>query len=177
MQGKFAKVLCDICPGDVLMIGNMGTNGMNKNFEEDLNLYIDIAEHFGAQIVLNSYTPHGAVSRWEKGYNPETQTFDSYRRDQYDEVVRKEAAKRAIYDASFLGFVEIGKNADQIFNAYVDDYKKNGYESRDAAARAIIACFTDHNHYSNGTLACELMLDGYGGIPGIVAQMTQTVGQ
>ena len=177
MQGKFAKVLCDICPGDVLMIGNMGTNGMNKNFEEDLNLYIDIAEHFGAQIVLNSYTPHGAVSRWEKGYNPETQTFDSYRRDQYDEVVRKEAAKRAMYDASFLGFVEIGKNADQIFNAYVDDYKMNGYESRDAAARAIIACFTDHNHYSNGTLACELMLDGYGGIPGIVAQMTQTVGQ
>lgn len=175
MQGKFAKVLCDICPGDVVMIGNNGTNGMNKTFEEDLNLYIDAARSFGAEIILNSYTPHGAVSRWEKGYNPETQTFDSYRRDKYDEVVRQVAAERAMNDASFLGFVEIGMNADQIFNAYVDDYKKNGYESRDAAARAIIACFTDHNHYSNGTLACELMLDGYGGIPGIVVQVIKTV--
>lgn len=171
IQGRLAKVLCDICPGDVVMLGNNGTNGMNKTFEEDLNLYIEAAERFGAKIMLNSYTPHGAVSRWENGYNKETQRFDSYRRDKYDVVTRQVAAERAANDPLYLGFVEIGMNADKIFNAYVDDYKRNGYESRDAAAQAIIACFTDHNHYSNGTLACELMLDGYGGVPGVVGQV------
>lgn len=177
VQGKFAKVLCDICPGDIVMMGNNGTNGMNKDFEQDLNLYLNAAERFGAKIILNSYTPHGAVSRWEKGYNKETQTFDSYRRDKYDEITRSVASERSNIDPNYLGFVEIGMNADKIFNAYVDDYKKNGYESRDAAAQAIITCFTDHNHYSNGSLACELMLGGYGDVPGIVKQLTEILGE
>ncbi len=171
IQGKLAPVLCDIYPGDIVMIGNNGTNGMNKTFEEDLNLYIDAAECFGAKIILNSYTPHGAVSRWTKGYNSETQTFDSYRRDMYDVITRKVADNRTKNDPSYLGFVEIGINADKIFNAYVADYQKNGYESRDAAAQAIIQCFADHNHYSKAPLACELMLNGYNGIPGIVEQI------
>ena len=69
--------------------------------------------------------------------------------------------------------MEIGKNADAIFNLYVSDYAANGYASPDAAAQAIIKCFTDHNHYSNGTLACDLMLGGYGNLQnkGIVAQL------
>lgn len=171
IQGRLAQVLCDICPGDVVMIGNNGTNGMNSSFEEDLNLYIDAAERFGARIILNSYTPHGAVSRWEGGYDKETQTFDSFRRDPYEVLTRKVAEERGKNDPLYLGFVEIGMNADRIFNAYVDDYRKNGYESRDAAARAIIACYADHNHYSKDSLACELMLDGYKGTPGIVEQM------
>ncbi len=176
-QARLAKVLCDIHPGDIVMFGNNGTNGMNKTFEEDLNIYIDAAERFGAQIMLNSYTPHGAVSRWTKGYNSETQTFDSYRRDAYDVITRKVAAARAESDPNYLGFVEIGMNADKIFNAFVADYKKNGYESREAAAQAIIACFSDHNHYSNSPLACELMLNGYGGVEGIVKQLLKKLSQ
>ena len=172
-QARLAKVLCDIHPGDVVMIGNNGTNGMNKTFEEDVNIYIDAAERFGAKVILNSYTPHGAVSRWAKGYNNDTQTFDSYRRDSYDVITRKIADDRQQNDPLYMGFVEIGMNADKIFNAYVADYEKNGYESRDAAAQAIIKCFTDHNHYSNGTLACDLMLDGYNGAPGIVGQLVK----
>lgn len=171
IQGHLAKVLCDICPGDVVMIGNNGTNGMNKTFEEDVHKYIEAAETFGAKIILNSYTPHGAVARWTNGYNADTQYFDSYRRDAYDAITRKVAEELAMSDPMYIGFVEIGKNADAIFNAYVDDYKKNGYESRDAAAQAIIACFTDHNHYSNGTLACDLMLNGYKKVPGIIEQL------
>ena len=171
IQGKLGSVLCDIYPGDIVMIGNNGTNGINKTFEDDLNYYISAAESFGAKIILNSYTPHGAVSRWESGYNKETQTFDSYRRDHYEVFTRNVAADHAKNDPNYLGFVEIGMNADKIFNAYVNDYKKNGYESRDAAAQAIISCFADHNHYSKGPLACELMLGGYNGVQGIVAQL------
>ena len=52
--------------------------------------------------------------------------------------------------------------ADAAFNAYVNDYATNGYASKDAAAQAIIKCFGDHNHYSNGTIAAELMIKGYG---------------
>lgn len=172
VQARLAKVLCDIHPGDIVMIGNNGTNGMNKTFEEDLNRYIDAAESFGAKIILNSYTPHGAVSRWTNGYNKDTQTFDSYRRDKYDVITRQIAEERAANDARYIGFVEIGMNADKIFNAYVNDYAKNGYESRDAAAQAIIASFADHNHYNKSPLACELMLGGYNNIPGIVEQIT-----
>lgn len=175
MQGKLTKVLCDICPGDIVMIGNNGTNGMNKTFEEDLNIYIDAAERFGAKIILNSYTPHGAVSRWAKGYNKETLTFDSYRRDSYDVITRKVAEERSKNDTQYIGFVEIGMNADKIFTAYVADYQKNGYETPDSAAQAIISCFPDHNHYSNAPLACELMLNGYNGIPGIVEQIIKLV--
>ena len=87
--------------------------------------------------------------------------------------VRKVAAEREKNDENYLGFVEIGKNADAAFNAYVADYTKNGYANANAAAQSIIACFTDHNHYANGTLACDLMLNGYGNVEGIVAQMVK----
>lgn len=172
-EGKLASVLRDIYPGDVLMLGNMGTNGMGSSFEDDVNYYLDAAEALGAQIILNSYTPHGAVGNYTSGYNSTTNTFDSYRKDSYDNIIRSVAEERATSDDSYLGFVEIGKNADAIFNAYVADYAANGYESADAAAQAIIACFTDHNHYSNGTLACNLMLNGYGEVKGIVEQLTE----
>lgn len=172
-QGKLASVLRDIYPGDVLMFGNNGTNGMGNSFEADMNYYLDAAEALGADIIINSYTPHGAVSGYASGYNSSTHTFDSYRKDSYETVVRKVAGERAASDDHYLGFVEIGKNADAIFNAYVADYAANGYASADAAAQAIIQCFTDHNHYSNGTLACSLMLDGYSkaDAPGIVSQL------
>lgn len=170
-EGMLAGVLRNICPGDVIILGNMGTNGMGSNFEADMNYYLDAAEALGAKVILNSYTPHGAVANYTGGYNASTHTFDSYRRDSYETVVRRVAAERAAADSNYLGFVEIGKNADAAFNAYVADYATNGYASADAAAQAIIACFTDHNHYSNGTLACDLMLGGYDGTEGIVAQL------
>lgn len=172
-QGRLSKVLLDLCPGDVVVLGNNGTNGMNQTFEEDLNLYVSAVEAFGAKVAFNSYTPHGAVSRWTKGYDAATQRFDSYRRDTYDEVLRRVAGQRMAADTACIGFIEIGKRADEIFNAYVDDYQKNGYDSRDAAAQAIIACFTDHNHYSAAPLACDLMLNGYNGLAGIVEQMVK----
>jgi len=160
-KGYLANVLATIYPGDIVILGNMGTNGMGNTFEADVNYYLDAVEALGAKVILNSYTPHGAVSNYASGYNSSTATFDSYRRDSYDNVIRSIAAQRATSDANYLGFVEIGKNADAIFNAYAKDYAANNYASADAAAQAIITCFTDHNHYSNGTLACDLMLNGY----------------
>lgn len=172
-QGKLAAVLLDICPGDIVMLGNNGTNGMNATFEDDVNYYLDAAEAMGASVILNSYTPHGAVSKHTTGYDPQTHTFDSYRRDAYDVIVRKVAEQRSQNDPHYLGFVEIGQNADAIFNAYVVDYQANGYISAEAAAQAIISCFRDHNHYDQGELACLLMLKGYPGCPapGIVEQL------
>lgn len=172
-EGKLASVLRDIYPDDIVMFGNNGTNGMGSTFEDDVNYYLDAAEALGAQIILNSYTPHGAVGSYTSGYNSTTNTFDSYRKDTYDVILRSVAEERATSDESYLGFVEIGKNADAIFNAYTADYAANGYSSADAAAQAIIACFKDHNHYNNGTLACELMLNGYGEVKGIVEQLTE----
>lgn len=172
-QGKLAAALLDICPGDVVMIGNNGTNGMNSTFEDDLNYYIDAAEAMGAKVIINSYTPHGAVGRYAGGYNKDTHTFSSYRRDAYDVIARKVAGERLKTDSMYIGFVEIGRNADAIFSAYVADYKANGYASADEAAQAINGCFKDHNHYNNHTLACDLMLNGYRTCPepGIVEQM------
>ncbi len=163
------RVLVNICPGDYVMIGDMGTNGMGSAFEASFNYYIDACEALGAKVILNSYSPHGANKGggYESGYDAETQTFDSYRKDSYDNIVRaiyeeRTTAGGAKYDENIVGFVDIGKMADAAFNAYVDAYAANGYESRDAAAQDIIKCFGDHNHYSNGTLACQLMIEGYG---------------
>lgn len=177
-EGLLANVLNEICPGDIIMLGNMGTNGMGNSFEDDFNYYLDAAEVLGAQVIINSYTPHGAVSGYAGGYNSATNTFDSYRRDSYDVIARKIAAQRDGNDDNYLGFVEIGKNADAIFNAYVNDYATNDFASKDAAAQAIIACFPDHNHYSNASLACELMLNGYKNTDakGIVAQLIELLG-
>lgn len=174
-QGKLAGVLNDMYPGDILMFGNNGTNGLGSYFEEDINYYLDAAEAMGAKIIINSYTPHGAVGNYSGGYNSKTNTFDSWRRDSGDSTTRKVAEERASYDPRYLGFVEIGKNADAIFNAYVKDYAKNGYSSADAAAQAIIACFSDHNHYKG--LAAELMLYGYEGCDtkGIIDQIAALI--
>ena len=172
-EGHLYGVLQDIYPGDIVMFGNNGTNGMGNSFEANVNYYLDAAEALGAQIIINSYTPHGAVSNYASGYNSSTHTFNSYRKDSYETIVRKVAAEREKNDENYLGFVEIGKNADAAFNAYVADYTKNGYANANAAAQSIIACFTDHNHYANGTLACDLMLNGYGNVEGIVAQMVK----
>ena len=164
-EGKLGSVLRAIEPGDIVMFGNNGTNGMGSHFEEDVNYYLDAAEAMGAKIIINSYTPHGALKsdKWDFTwcYDSDTNTFNGWRQDSYDVIVRKIAEERAVSDPNYLGFVEIGKNADAAFNAYVADYAKNGHASADAAAQAIIACFSDHNHYSNSSIARDLMLNGY----------------
>ena len=159
----------DIYPGDIVMFGNNGTNGMGSSFEADVNYYLDAAEAMGAKIIINSYTPHGAVGDYVGCYDSATNTFDGYRKDSYDVIVRKVAEERAKTDDNYLGFVEIGKNADAAFNAYVADYANNGYASADAAAQAIIKCFSDHNHYKD--LATTLILNGYGDVKGVVEQL------
>ncbi len=171
-QGLLRNVLNQIQPGDYVMIGDMGTNGMGSYFEEDFNYYIDCCKALGANVILNSYSPHGAVGNYTSGYDSDTQTFTSYRQDSYDNVVRAIYTERA---DELAGFVDIGKNADTSFNAYVDDYAANGYESRDAAAQAIIACFTDHNHYSG--LASTLMIEGYNGTKGVVSELVRIIGE
>ena len=176
-QGRLANVLRDIYPDDVVMFGNNGTNGMGSSFEADMNYYLNAAEMLGAKVIINSYTPHGAVSNYASGYDAQKHTFDSYRRDSYETIVRRVAEQRTKNDDNYLGFVEIGKNADAIFNAYVADYAGNGYSSADAAAQAIIQCFADHNHYSNSPLACQLMLNGYNTIPGIVEQLVRLLSE
>ena len=179
--GEFTgRVLTNICPGDYVMIGDMGTNGMGSKFEDSFNYYIDACEALGAKVILNSYSPHGAVNGDKTWYDSATQTFNGWRQDDYDKIVRKIYEERTTaggekYDANIVGFVEIGKNADASFNAYVDDYEANGHASRDEAAKAIYSCFTDHNHYSAGPLACQLMINGYGGTKGIVAQLVDII--
>ncbi len=165
-EGKLAGVLNDIYPGDIIMFGNNGTNGMGNFFEEDVNYYIDAAEAMGAKLIINSYTPHGPVGGYVNGYDAATHTFNTWRQDSYDNIVREIAAEREANDPNYLGFVEIGKNADAAFNAYVADAA-----DKDAAAQEIISCFSDHNHYSEGSKARDLMLNGYGDGKGIVEQI------
>lgn len=174
------RVLNNICPGDYVMIGDMGTNGMGSKFEESFNYYIDACEALGAKIILNSYSPHGAVNGDKTWYDSATQTFNGWRQDEYDNIVRKIYEERTTeggekYDEKIVGFVEIGKNADASFNAYVDDFAANNHASRDDAAKAIYSCFSDHNHYSNAPLACQLMINGYGDVKGIAAQLLDIV--
>ncbi len=174
------KVLTNICPGDYVMIGDMGTNGMGSKFEESFNYYIDACEALGAKVILNSYSPHGAVNGDKTWYDSATQKFNGWRQDDYDKIVRRIYEERTTaggekYDANIVGFVEIGKNADAAFNAYVDDFATNNHASRDEAAKAIYSCFTDHNHYSAGPLAAQLMIDGYGDVKGIVAQLVDII--
>lgn len=176
--GRLASVLNELYPDDILMLGNMGTNGMGNSFEADVNYFLNAAEALGAKIILNSYTPHGVVTNYESGYNSETMTYDSYRKEKYDVIIHQIAEERAASDPDYIGFVEIGKHADAIFSAYVQDYAANGYVTADAAAAAINSCYTDHNHYDAGTLACDLMLNGYKttDVKGIVAQLTELLG-
>ncbi|MDO5396860.1 MAG: InlB B-repeat-containing protein [bacterium] len=166
------RVVTNIKPGDYVMIGDMGTNGMGADFEGSFKYYVDACLALGAKVILNSYSPHGAVGDYASGYNSATQKFNSYRQDAYDNIVRAMYEERK---SELAGFIDIGKNADTAFNAYVDDYAANGYESRDAAAQAIISCFGDHNHYSNGTIAAQLMIEGYKGTPGIVSELIRIV--
>lgn len=167
-------MLSQIRPGDYVMIGDMGTNGMGSYFKDDFNYYIDACIAMGAKVILNSYSPHGPMGGFESGYNAETNVFEAYRKDSYDEIVREIYEERKDSD-TVIGFVDIGKNADATFNAYVDDYAANGYSSRAEAADAIIACFGDHNHYSDGSLACQLMIEGYNGTAGIVSSLYDVI--
>lgn len=182
--GEFSgRVLASICPGDYVMIGDMGTNGMGSKYEESFNYYIDACEALGAKVIINSYTPHMVDGGSAYKYNASAEKpFDNWRRDEYDNIVRRIYEERTTaggekYDANVVGFVEIGKNADDSFNAYIKDYAANGFASQDEAAQEIIKCAgdkgkgPDHNHYANGTIAAELMINGYGGVKGIVAQL------
>ncbi len=176
-QGWLDGVLASVKPGDIVTIGNMGTNtgGLSGSaFKAPLDYYTDAALAMGAKVILTSYTPHGAVSSWSNLYDSTTQTFTAYRTDSYDSEGIRVIYEERKNEEGILGFIDIGKNADAAFNAYVDDYAANGYASRDAAAQAIIACFPDHNHY-NG-LACQLMLEGYGDVPGIVSELVRLIG-
>lgn len=164
------RVVTKVRPGDYVMIGDMGTNGMGADFEGSLNYYIDACLTMGAKVILNSYSPHGAVGDYENAYNSETHTFNGWRQDSYDNIVREVYEERK---SELTGFVEIGKNADAAFNAYVADYANNGYSSADEAAQAIIDCFDDHNHYHD--LATTLMIEGYGDVPGIVDQLVDII--
>lgn len=176
------RVLINIKPGDYVTIGNMGTNGMGSDFEGSFNAYVDACLAMGAKVIINSYSPHGAVGSYANCYDAATHTFTGYRQDAYDVTVRKIYEERSTvggekYDPNVVGFVDIGKMADAAFNAYVADWENNTYGKKyasidEAAAELSTGSFQDHNHYGNSgysEMAGTLMLEGYkavGDLPG-----------
>lgn len=180
-QGWLDNILINIRPGDIVTIGNMGTNpgGMSgTQFKALLDYYVDACLAMGAKVILTSYTPHGCVEGYEYVYDKTTHTFHGCREDAYDSLGIRVIYEERKDDPDILGFIDIGLNADNAFNEYVADYAKNGYENEDAAAKAIMDCFGDHNHYGNGgrsQLAGDLMLNGYGTAPGIVSELVRVL--
>ena len=180
-QGWLDNILINIRPGDIVTIGNMGTNpgGMSgTQFKAPLDYYVDACLAMGAKVILTSYTPHGCVEGYEYVYDKTTHTFHGCREDAYDSLGIRVIYEERKDDPDILGFIDIGLNADNAFNEYVADYAKNGYENEDAAAKAIMDCFGDHNHYGNGgrsQLASDLMLNGYGTAPGIVSELVRVL--
>lgn len=180
-QGWLDNILINIRPGDIVTIGNMGTNpgGMSgTQFKAPLDYYVDACLAMGAKVILTSYTPHGCVEGYEYVYDKTTHTFHGCREDAYDSLGIRVIYEERKDDPDILGFIDIGLNADNAFNEYVADYAKNGYENDDAAAKAIMDCFGDHNHYGNGgrsQLAGDLMLNGYGTAPGIVSELVRVL--
>lgn len=180
-QGWLDNILINIRPGDIVTIGNMGTNpgGMSgTQFKAPLDYYVDACLAMGAKVILTSYTPHGCVEGYEYVYDKTTHTFHGCREDAYDSLGIRVIYEERKDDPDILGFIDIGLNADNEFNEYVADYAKNGYENEDAAAKAIMDCFGDHNHYGNGgrsQLAGDLMLNGYGTAPGIVSELVRVL--
>lgn len=180
-QGWLDNILINIRPGDIVTIGNMGTNpgGMSgTQFKAPLDYYVDACLAMGAKVILTSYTPHGCVEGHEYVYDKTTHTFHGCREDAYDSLGIRVIYEERKDDPDILGFIDIGLNADNAFNEYVADYAKNGYENEDAAAKAIMDCFGDHNHYGNGgrsQLAGDLMLNGYGTAPGIVSELVRVL--
>lgn len=180
-QGWLDNILINIRPGDIVTIGNMGTNpgGMSgTQFKAPLDYYVVACLAMGAKVILTSYTPHGCVEGYEYVYDKTTHTFHGCREDAYDSLGIRVIYEERKDDPDILGFIDIGLNADNAFNEYVADYAKNGYENEDAAAKAIMDCFGDHNHYGNGgrsQLAGDLMLNGYGTAPGIVSELVRVL--
>lgn len=180
-QGWLDNILINIRPSDIVTIGNMGTNpgGMSgAQFKAPLDYYVDACLAMGAKVILTSYTPHGCVEGYEYVYDKTTHTFHGCREDAYDSLGIRVIYEERKDDPDILGFIDIGLNADNAFNEYVADYAKNGYENEDAAAKAIMDCFGDHNHYGNGgrsQLAGDLMLNGYGTAPGIVSELVRVL--
>ncbi len=178
-QGWLDNILINIRPGDIVTIGNMGTNpgGLSgTQFKAPLDYYVDACLAMGAKVILTSYTPHGCVAGYEYVYDKTTHTFHGCREDAYDSLGIRVIYEERKDDPDILGFIDIGLNADIAFNEYVADYAANGYADEDAAAQAIIDCFGDHNHYGNAgrsQLAGNLMLNGYGTTPGIVSELVR----
>lgn len=180
-QGWLDNILINIRPGDIVTIGNMGTNpgGMSgTQFKAPLDYYVDACLAMGAKVILTSYTPHGCVEGYEYVYDKTTHTFHGCREDTYDSLGIRVIYEERKDNPDILGFIDIGLNADNAFNEYVADYAKNGYTDENAAAQAIIDCFGDHNHYGNAgrsQLAGDLMLNGYGTTPGIVSELVRVL--
>ena len=180
-QGWLDDILINIRPGDIVTIGNMGTNpgGMSgTQFKAPLDYYVDACLAMGAKVILTSYTPHGCVEGYEYVYDKTTHTFHGCREDAYDSLGIRVIYEERKDNPDILGFIDIGLNADNAFNEYVADYAKNGYTDENAAAQAIIDCFGDHNHYGNAgrsQLAGDLMLNGYGTTPGIVSELVRVL--
>lgn len=180
-QGWLDNILINIRPGDIVTIGNMGTNpgGMSgTQFKAPLDYYVDACLAMGAKVILTSYTPHGCVEGYEYVYDKTTHTFHGCREDAYDSLGIRVIYEERKDNPDILGFIDIGLNADNAFNEYVADYAKHGYTDENAAAQAIIDCFGDHNHYGNAgrsQLAGDLMLNGYGTTPGIVSELVRVL--
>lgn len=116
-EGLLNNVLCGIKPGDVVSISGMGTNDTSSTkdeFKEYNNIYIDAIKAMGAKVILGSYTPTGNYgSTQDKVYDADNVLFKGMRTNSYDTAIREVYNERA-NDTNIIGFVDIGKIADNV---------------------------------------------------------------
>ena len=159
-EGLLNNVLCGIKPGDVVSISGMGTNDTSSTkdeFKEYNNIYIDAIKAMGAKVILGSYTPTGNYgSTQDKVYDADNVLFKGMRTNSYDTAIREVYNERA-NDTNIIGFVDIGKIADNVmtndvrtvYNTAIQS-GKNEIEARAKAqerATALMSMWKDYNHY------------------------------
>lgn len=161
-EGLLNNVLCGIKPGDVVSISGMGTNDSSSTkdeFKEYDNVYIDAIESMGAKVILGSYTPTGNYgSTQDKVYDADNVLFKGMRTNSYDTAIREVYNERVnAKDTNIIGFVDIGKIADNImtndvrtvYNTAIQDGKSES-EARAKAqekATSLMSMWKDYNHY------------------------------
>ena len=156
-NGRLNSILTQMNIGDVISLSNMGTNDSSSTREQFYaydEMYVDAILDMGGKVILGSYTPTGNYGATQgKVYDADTMTFKGMRTNAYDLAIRDlyEAYKD---NASVLGFIDIGKMADDKMTADVKaayDAAAGDEAAKRAAANAkaeeMMAWWKDYNHY------------------------------
>lgn len=159
-EGLFNNVLCGIKPGDVVSISGMGTNdstSTKEQFKNYNNAYIDALEDMGAYVILGSYTPTGNYGETQgKVYDSDNVLFKGIRTSNYDIAIREIYEERK-NDDKILGFIDIGRIADNLmtndvrtaYNLAIDSGKTEdeAHMSANEKANELMSMWKDYNHY------------------------------